>query len=358
MSKSRVVPRGITFSVLLCLWVSGAVIAAEHVERTPKPNAPRVLIFTKMTGYVHASVPLCAKNIRPVLENNGFTVDVSDKSDPFTDNGLKPYRALVFLSNSGDLFTSNQRNALTRYIKNGGGFVGIHAVCTAEQNWSWFKSLVGSSFKSHPWVQKAALRVIDTAHPAVAGLSAQWTRSDEWYIHNESTPKHVHVLIEVGVTKWHGDSIIEQGTVAGPIPPVGSPETIIAPHPICWCHEYDGGRALYTAMGHFGEHFQEPEMQTHVLSAVRWAAHADTAFTATVKQAPATRVSLPVKETFVMAGATFALPGTYREKAALVTVYSIGGRVLRRSAVKGPVVDIKKDLGLPEGVYLARLKAR
>ena len=29
-------------------------------------------------------------------------------------------------------------------------------------------------------------------------------------------------------------------------------------HPISWCHEYDGGRAFYTALGHKGVYWKEP----------------------------------------------------------------------------------------------------
>jgi type 1 glutamine amidotransferase len=45
-----------------------------------------------------------------------------------------------------------------------------------------------------------------------------------------------------------------------------------ADHPIAWCHEYDGGRAWYSAMGHTSESFQEPRSLAHLLAGIRYAA--------------------------------------------------------------------------------------
>ena len=45
-----------------------------------------------------------------------------------------------------------------------------------------------------------------------------------------------------------------------------------ADHPIAWCQEYGGGRAWYSAMGHTGESFREPEFLVHLLAGIRYAA--------------------------------------------------------------------------------------
>lgn len=231
---------------------------------------PRVLIFTKMTGYVHKMTPISAKNLASVLEADHMTVDQTDDSARFTAEGLKPYRVLIFLNNSGDLFSPEQRTALMDYIHGGGGFVGLHGASTAEKAWPWYQQLLGAKFLSHPWVQKATVTVVDRAEPAVRGLPPSWSRTDEWYTFKPE-PAHVTPLLTVSETRWHGDGIVEKGTKGGPVPPVGDPAAIVAPHVICWCHEFEGGRVFYSAMGHFAESFLEPEMRVLMLSAVRWA---------------------------------------------------------------------------------------
>jgi len=44
-------------------------------------------------------------------------------------------------------------------------------------------------------------------------------------------------------------------------------------HPIAWLHEYDGGRAFYTALGHTSESYAEPVFLTHLTQAIEWAAN-------------------------------------------------------------------------------------
>jgi type 1 glutamine amidotransferase len=42
-------------------------------------------------------------------------------------------------------------------------------------------------------------------------------------------------------------------------------------HPFIWCHEFDGGRALYTGVGHRDDNYDEPLLQKHLLEAILWA---------------------------------------------------------------------------------------
>ena len=41
---------------------------------------------------------------------------------------------------------------------------------------------------------------------------------------------------------------------------------------VAWYHEYDGGRAWYTAGGHTEESYAEPLFAEHLLGGVMWAA--------------------------------------------------------------------------------------
>jgi type 1 glutamine amidotransferase len=48
-----------------------------------------------------------------------------------------------------------------------------------------------------------------------------------------------------------------------------------AHHPMVWCHEYDGGRAWYTALGHTEESYADPLFNAHLLGGILWAAGID-----------------------------------------------------------------------------------
>ena len=42
-------------------------------------------------------------------------------------------------------------------------------------------------------------------------------------------------------------------------------------HPIAWYHEFDGGRAFYTGLGHTKESFSEPLFLQHLLAGIQYA---------------------------------------------------------------------------------------
>ena len=70
-------------------------------------------------------------------------LDCPDASQ-FTEEGLEAYAAVVFLSTNGDVLTTEQESAFQSYIRDGGGFLGIHDAARLETGSSWFTQLVGS----------------------------------------------------------------------------------------------------------------------------------------------------------------------------------------------------------------------
>ena len=149
-----------------------------------------------------------------------------------------------------------QENAFERYIQAGGGFVGIHAATDAEYQWGWYTRLVGAHFLSHPEQQEAVLNVVDKNHISTKHLPDPWKRKDEWYNFKQLN-KDVNVLIKIDEKSYKGGANGDN-------------------HPMAWYHEYDGGRAFYTALGHVDESYQEENFLKHILgvfnmrSAIIW----------------------------------------------------------------------------------------
>ena len=215
-------------------------------------SSPRVLVFSKTAGYRHASIPDGVAAVRELGEAGGFAVDATEATDVFTDAGLRPYAAVVFLSTSGDVLGADAEAAFERYVRAGGGFVGIHAASDTEYEWPFYGRLVGAYFASHPEVQPAAVDVVDREHPSTRGLPERWERTDEWYDFRE-VPAGVRVLATLDESSYEGGTMGEA-------------------HPVAWCHEAAGGRAWYTAGGHTAESYAEPLFQTHLLGGIRYAA--------------------------------------------------------------------------------------
>ncbi len=223
-------------------------------ERDPAEAADRVLVFTRTAGFRHDSIPDGVAAIRALGAAHGFGVDQTEDPTVFTDAGLAAHHAVVFLSTTGHVLEAEQQAAFERYIRNGGGFVGIHAASDTEYDWPWYGGLVGAYFSGHPAVQAAILNVEDRTHPSTVALPDPWVRTDEWYSFR-TNPRDVgvHVLLTLDEASYTGGAMG-------------------ADHPIAWYHLYDGGRAWYTAIGHTSESFAEPLFVAHLLGGIQYAA--------------------------------------------------------------------------------------
>jgi cytochrome c len=214
-------------------------------------STPKVLIFTKTAGFHHASIPLGIAAILKLGNENNFAVDTTSNAAMISENNLQKYDAVIFLNTTGPLLTSNERNDLERYIQAGGGFVGIHAAADAEYDWHWYGRLVGAYFDSHPQIQPAVLNVVDKRHISTQHLSDQWKRTDEWYNFKEWN-KDIHVLITIDEKSYKGGT---NGNM----------------HPVAWYHNFDGGRAWYTGLGHTDESYSDQAYLKHILGGIKWA---------------------------------------------------------------------------------------
>jgi cytochrome c len=230
----------------------GASLAAGASAQTTKPSFT-VLVFSKTTAFRHDSIPDGIAAIRTLAGEHGFAVTETEDAGRFTDAILPQYQVVVFLSTTGDILDAAQKSAFERYIRSGGGFVGIHSASDTEYRWPWYGRLVGAWFASHPQIQHATIHIEDADHPSTKGLPASWERTDEWYNFRGNPRSAVHVLASLDESSYSGGAM---GT----------------DHPIAWCQNIDGGRSWYTAMGHTKESYAEPLFRLHLLGGIESAA--------------------------------------------------------------------------------------
>lgn len=213
---------------------------------------PKILVFSKTKGYRHASIEAGKPAIQKLGAENGFDVDTTENAAAFTEDNLKNYAAVVFLSTTGDVLDLQQQNAFKRYIQGGGGFVGVHAAADTEYDWWWYNKLVGAWFKSHPKTQKAKIIKVpnDDARFQIQ-TPENWERTDELYNYR-AIADDITVLYKLDETSYEG------GENPGD-------------HPWAWYHDFDGGRSFYTGMGHTDESWTEPEFLAHLTSGIKYA---------------------------------------------------------------------------------------
>ncbi|MGK7394188.1 MAG: ThuA domain-containing protein [Candidatus Cyclobacteriaceae bacterium M3_2C_046] len=211
----------------------------------------RILIFSKTAGYRHQSIPVAKQALTTLLKQEQIRVDTTEDAAYFVTDSLKQYSAVIFLLTSGNVLDHRQQAHFERYIQAGGGYVGLHSAVDTEYSWPWYGKLAGAYFSNHPKPQQATIQVVDSQHLATRHLPKSWQRFDEWYNFKQYNDA-VNVL-----------ALLDESTYEG-----GTHGDF---HPTSWYHQYDGGRAFYTAGGHTGESYQEPLFLQHVLGGIRYA---------------------------------------------------------------------------------------
>jgi cytochrome c len=238
---------------ILTLAVLAIVVAA--VATPQSAHSPRILVFTKTTGFRHSSIPAALSAVRQLAERSGLAVDATEDAAAFTPSNLARYDAVVFLMTTGDVLNDGQQRAFERYFRRGGGFVGVHSAADTEYDWTWYGAILGTRFKNHPQIQRAAISVQDRRHPSTHGLPHRWIRTDEWYNFAANPRRSVHMLATLDETTYAPG----EGAMG-------------ADHPIVWSHEFQGGRAWFTGGGHTDESYKEPTFRKHLLGGIRYAA--------------------------------------------------------------------------------------
>jgi len=231
---------------ILCSLLSALLLQSCNQSR------PRVLVFAKTAAVHHESIPVALAAVQELGKENGIDMDTTRDASQFNEDNLARYGAVMFLITTGDVLDYRQEAAFERYIQAGGGYVGVHSASDTEYDWGWYGRLVGGYFANHPAQQEARYVIKDNQHPSTDFFAdTVWTRFDEIYNFRSYKPG-LHTVIAVDERSYKG------GTNG-------------SDHPISWYHDYDGGRAFYTAMGHVKETYQDPIFLNHLLGAIQYA---------------------------------------------------------------------------------------
>lgn len=240
---------------LIILLVLGLLAFVAYKFFFAKERFISVLVFSKTDGFVHESIDAGKAAILQLGEKHGFDVDTTSDASFFKEKTLQKYNVVLFLNTTGNVLNDAQQLEFNRFIQAGGGYVGVHAAADTEYDWPWYGELVGAYFDSHPNdpnVREAVIQVIDPEHISTKHLPAEWKRSDEWYNYKSIRPD-IQVVLNLDESSYEGGTNGEN-------------------HPIAWYHDFDGGRAFYTGLGHTIEAYDDPELLEHLWGGISYAA--------------------------------------------------------------------------------------
>jgi type 1 glutamine amidotransferase len=242
---------------LLPALIACAALTAARAEQF------NVLLFSKTAGWHHESINAGVTAIRALGQLHDFGVFwTEDANRVFNDKELAKYQCVVFLCTTGDILNDEQQAAFERYIKHGGGFVGIHSATDTEYDWAWYTHMLGYTFHIHPAVQTATIKVEDYNFPGMDRFPKRFLETEEWYEFGPPLAKDLHFLLSVDESTYNTKA--DWGTKQG--------HGMGAFHPIAWYHDYDGGRAFYTELGHLPATYGDANFMHHVFGGIYWAA--------------------------------------------------------------------------------------
>lgn len=224
----------------------------------------KALLVTTTRGWHHESIHAGVLALQELGRKNFFDVVLFEDPDGFTDKFLEQFQVVIFLCTTGDIFDSAQQKVMERFIESGKGFVGIHSASDTEYDWDWYTKLVGRMFYIHPVIQTARLNVVDSSFPGLQGFEGNKLWTDEWYQFGPENITGLHYILAVDESSYNPNvewaNRNKKGTGMGKF------------HPIAWYHNYDGGRAFYTVLGHMPADFSDPAFLNHIYAGIFWAA--------------------------------------------------------------------------------------
>jgi type 1 glutamine amidotransferase len=233
--------------------------------------------------------------LKHALESSGaFTVDVSTsppKGSPAEAwHAFKPdftaYQAVVSNYN-GEPWPQNVRDAFTKYVAAGGGFVSVHAANNSFPDWKEYNDMIGvggwggRNEKSGPWLyvkdgklfrdtsagnggahgpqHEFIVEIQNSDHPITRGLPKRWLHcKDELYSKLRGPAENVEIL----------------SSAKSDLTSVQEPNNMVL--------KYQQGRVFHTTLGHADYSMLDRGFFTLLQRGTEWAATGDVKQTATV----------------------------------------------------------------------------
>lgn len=244
----------------LIILMSVLTLASSCSINQDQTKGKKILIYTRNgTGFVHDNIEASVQALEEICAGLGIETEVTDSPEVFTSDRLTGFDGIVFSNSNNEAFTSeDQREAFQAFIRSGKGFAGIHSSTGSERDWPWFWAMQGGTFLRHPPLQEFDIKVIDTRHVSTAHLPPVWKWEDEcYYIHHLNPDIHVLLAADLRTVE---DELKEEypGTTFGDY------------IPLAWCHQFEGGRQWYTALGHTIEYYDDPLFRGHLEGGIRW----------------------------------------------------------------------------------------
>jgi type 1 glutamine amidotransferase len=246
------------------------VLGAGSADAAGARRGHRVLVYSRTTGFRHASIPLGVATIEQLGSENGFAVEASEDPAVFTDRNLRRFTAVVFLNTTAEVMTPESRKALRRFVLEGGGWAGIHSAADTEYDWPFYtRLLAGGRFLCHPLEQPGVIVRESARHISTAHLPERWQLPiEEFYSFKANPRRRARVLLSIDESSYVQDpntTYLPSESYPDGYAPVSG---VMGDHPMCWQHRVGAGLSWYTALGHEVNMYLDPDYRAHILGGI------------------------------------------------------------------------------------------
>ena len=180
-----------------------------------------------------------------VLEKTGdFEVTMSRDLDQLRAENIKKYDVVLFYGSRLNFTDPAQEKGLLDFVRNGGGFVGIHSASDSFKKSDAYWEMLGGRFAGHGH-GTFTVSIDDPDHPITKGLKS-FEITDESYRHKFYQGVKLHFLA----------SMKERGQT----------------RQMAWVRDYGKGRVFHCSLGHDVKAFTMPGTMELLRRGTAWAA--------------------------------------------------------------------------------------
>jgi len=242
-------------------------------QTPPKIRKKLLAIGDVRTGYQHDSVSHALATIERLGRESGSfdtfirtDLQLITKGPVLGPNDRKnnaknlDFFDAIFFNGTGEGDLSEQQKAdLISFVKDDGkGIVGAHTGNDAFFTWPEYGEMMGGYFDNHPWgVFDAPVVVEDPGFPAMRHFPRTFTIHDEIYeLKAPYDRSKVRVLAR-----------LDPGKLDYSKPEIHRTDRDF---PVALAHNYGKGRVFWSTFGHSEETWDNKDVQTMYLEAIKW----------------------------------------------------------------------------------------
>jgi type 1 glutamine amidotransferase len=232
-----------------------------------QPKKKHKLLVTDIQMYSgHGTIPHGSYMLELMAKNTGaFEPVFSNDLNLLKYPKIKEFDAIWLNNVCGMVHNDPEvRDGILRFVREGGGIGGHHAVTFANNNWPEFADMMGGWAGAHH-TEKQVIKIDDPSSPLTKMFgSAPFEHTDEFYQFPPSSPytrEKQHVLLTIDVERS------DRATANRFCPECTRPDQ---DYGLAWIKQYGKGRTYFTPLGHTTPFYTDPRWTNHVLAAIQY----------------------------------------------------------------------------------------